>query len=239
MTIFHGMNRHSRVLPFPPSRGKDKDKDKAVQHTSDTRTVSSSKGVAKSGIKGGVKGLVSSLSAAKINHSNKEKPPQSNYAPSISATLAASTSICKNEEVDAPAARGTIHGKDVQSRFSFEPSLPTCKEDTPVTKVKSLENAPGCKPVHPSGETTSDKTQNNPVKCSVENIGDANNVSSEAETDDKCTCKEKQQEHPTNIPIVGKNKVNESIREHFHLRLLCPDDVPEVKALCSDWFPVE
>lgn len=249
------MNRHSRVLPFPPSRGKEKDK--AVQHTSgvkssDTKTSSSSKGVAKSGIKG-VKGLVSSLSAAKINHSNKEKPTQSNYAPSISATLAAS-SVGKSEEVEAPAARGgTIHGKekDLQRRFSFEPSLPTCKEDsvTPVSKVKSLENAPGCKPctenLHPSGETTSDKlkTENSPVKsmCSVENIGvkDANNGSSDGETDDNCTCKQKQQEHPTNIPIVGKNKVNESIREHFRLRLLCPDDVPEVKALCSDWFPVE
>jgi ribosomal protein S18 acetylase RimI-like enzyme len=30
-----------------------------------------------------------------------------------------------------------------------------------------------------------------------------------------------------------------SIKSNIHFRFLCPEDVPELKILCSEWFPVD
>ena len=30
-----------------------------------------------------------------------------------------------------------------------------------------------------------------------------------------------------------------SIQQEIQLRFLCPDDIPEVKLLCAEWFPIE
>ncbi len=32
---------------------------------------------------------------------------------------------------------------------------------------------------------------------------------------------------------------DQDIKSNVKLRFLCPDDVPELKILCSEWFPVE
>lgn len=278
------MNRHSRVLPFPQGKGKEKDKSSqnsngVKSHLTGSTIASSSRGVAKSGIKG-VKGLVSSLSvsAKAASHTIKEKHGAQSVAPSISAAVAASDVVPSRTQNKAEASvesrPATRDAKDVrlasnipeQHSTSAKTATPSFKTDssnegTPITDVKSLELVQTCSSSTVTVPTTlasptskevdeSGQVQSSPCAGHVEDECTGNQVEEVREPlcncpsdKENCGCsassKGPEKSSPVYISVVGKNKVDESVRETFKMRLLCPDDVPEVKALCGDWFPVE
>ncbi|PIK47436.1 hypothetical protein BSL78_15687 [Apostichopus japonicus] len=300
------MNRHSRVLPFPQGKGKEKDKSShnasgSKPHLSGSSIASSSRGVAKSGIKS-VKGLVNSLSVvAKANHSSsKEKHGGGGQtcAPSISAAVAAASAVPNRPqnkvEPSDETVPATIEAKNVKPVASSAPEQQDCDNDkisnpkatsdsadggVPITDIKSLENLQITQDELPDDEPSSEPRpvgqseaeSSSPESSSPESSTPESSTPESSTPEEDCTttaaakdeveqCKEivcgcpkdkencecsssgkdLQKDLPSSyLAVVGKQKVHESVRETFKLRLLCPEDVPEVKALCGDWFPVE